>query len=203
MHTNLMQCAAYGLNTDRLTPHLFILCRNAGCTHTSISQTQPLYMTLSTCTQLLWWTMARPVLSGICPVKPLYGLGHCMVWCCSSVSVSWQFSYSLRLLYVEQRFFFSDPQRVICHEVPCWTSSDQYERVRAITPNLTHLLPIHTWDLVTVTSHMTHRERKWLIDSTRGVLTFVASGLYINGCVLSYFEGTANLHCYTSCTLTT
>ncbi len=31
---------------------------------------------------------------------------------------------------------FSDPQRVICHEVPCWTSSDQYEKVRAITPNL-------------------------------------------------------------------
>ncbi len=25
-----------------------------------------------------------------------------------------------------------------------------------------------------------------------GVLTFVASGLDINGCVLSYFEGTAN-----------
>ncbi len=30
----------------------------------------------------------------------------------------------------------------------------------------------------------------------RGVLTFVASGLDINGCVLSYFEGTANLHCF-------
>ncbi len=35
------------------------------------------------------------------------------------------------------------------------------------------------------------------------VLTFVASGLDINGCVWSYFEGTAHLHCYTSCTLTT
>ncbi len=75
--------------------------------------------------------------------------------CCNSVSVSWQSSYSLRHLYVEQQLFFSDPQRVLCHEVPCWTSSDQYERVRAITPNLTHLLPIHTWDLVTLTSHMT------------------------------------------------
>ncbi len=31
----------------------------------------------------------------------------------------------------------------------------------------------------------------------------VASGLNINGCVFSYFEGTANLRCYTSCTLTT
>ncbi len=39
--------------------------------------------------------------------------------------------------------------------------------------------------------------------SLRGVLTFVASVSDINGCVLSYFEGTANLHSYTSCTLTT
>ncbi len=72
-----------------------------------------------------------------------------------SVSGSWQSSYSLHHLYVEQQFFFSDPQKVLCHEVPCWTSSDQYERVRAITPNLTHLLPIHTWEIVTLTSHMT------------------------------------------------
>ncbi len=36
-----------------------------------------------------------------------------------------------------------------------------------------------------------------------GCTHFVASGLDINGCVLSYFEGTANLQCYTSCTLTT
>ncbi len=42
-----------------------------------------------------------------------------------------------------------------------------------------------------------------LTFSHRGVLTFVTSGLYINGYVLSYFEGTANLHCYTSYTLTT
>ncbi len=34
--------------------------------------------------------------------------------------------------------------------------------------------------------------------SLRGLLTFVARGLDINGCVLSYFEGTANLHCFTS-----
>ncbi len=39
--------------------------------------------------------------------------------------------------------------------------------------------------------------------SIRSVLTFVASGLDINSCVLSYFEGTANLHCYRSCTFTT
>ncbi len=41
--------AVYGLSTDRLTPppHPFNLCSNAGSTHASISQTQPLDMTLS------------------------------------------------------------------------------------------------------------------------------------------------------------
>ncbi len=39
--------------------------------------------------------------------------------------------------------------------------------------------------------------------SLRGVFNFMASGLDSNGCALSSFEGTANLHCYTSCTLTT
>ncbi len=76
MQNNLMQWAAYGLGTDRMTPHRFNLCRSAGSTHSSISQTQPLDMMLSTCTQLLWSTMARPVLSGTCPVKPPYCLGQ-------------------------------------------------------------------------------------------------------------------------------
>ncbi len=40
-----------------------------------------------------------------------------------------------------------------------------------------------------------------LTFSLRGVLNFVASSLDINGCVMSYFEGTANLLCYTSTTL--
>ncbi len=41
--------------------------------------------------------------------------------------------------------------------------------------------------------------------SFRGELTFVASSLdgsSFNGGVLSYFEGTENVHSYTSCTLT-
>ncbi len=42
MQTNLTQCVAYGLSTDRLTPLPFNLCSNAGSTHTSIYQTQPL-----------------------------------------------------------------------------------------------------------------------------------------------------------------
>ncbi len=144
VQTNLMQCEAYGLSTDRLIPHPFNLCSNAGSTHTSISQTHPLDMTLSTCTQLYWSTMARPVLNGTCPVKPLYGLD----WppCFSSVSGFWQTPSLCRVT-----IFFTDPLRVLCNEVPAWTSSDQ----RAITPNLTHLLPNHTWDFVTLRSHMT------------------------------------------------
>ncbi|CAI9579709.1 unnamed protein product [Staurois parvus] len=63
--TNLMQCAAYGLSADRLTPHPhpFNLCSNAGSTHMSISQRKPLDIMLSTCTQFLWSTMPRSVVS--------------------------------------------------------------------------------------------------------------------------------------------
>ncbi len=39
--------------------------------------------------------------------------------------------------------------------------------------------------------------------SLKGVLISVVRCLDTNGCVLSYFEGTEHLHCYTSCTLTT
>ncbi len=150
----------------------------------------------------LWiWRWARALnffdrpWSGTCPVKLLYGLGHHAAAQFQGLGL---FSYRLRRLYVEQQLFFSDPQRVLCHEVPCWTSSDQYERVRAITPNLTHLLPIHIWDLVTLTSHMTEKMANWAQFGYfhLGVYSlFVASGLDINGYVLSYFEGTANLHC--------
>ncbi len=77
-----------------------------------------------------------------------------MVLATGSVLGSWQSSYNLRHLYVEQQLFFSDPQS----SLP-WGAmlNFQYEKMRAITPNLKHLLPIHTWDLVTLTSHMTPR----------------------------------------------
>ncbi len=58
------------------------------------------------------------------------------------------------------------------------------------------------WNIMVATQNIYTLGPIWTF-SLRGVLTFVASGLDINGCVLSYFEGTANLHCYTSCTLTT
>ncbi len=74
------------------------------------------------------------------------------------------------------------------HVKLCWTPCPrglrQCWKIMVATHNIDTLGPIWTFSL-------------------RGVLTFVASGLDINGCVLSYFEGTANVHCYTSCTLTT
>ncbi len=58
------------------------------------------------------------------------------------------------------------------------------------------------WKIMMATQNIDTLSPIWTF-SFRGVLTFVASGLDINGCVLNSFEGTANLHCYTSCTLTT
>ncbi len=146
MQTNLMQCAAYGLITDRLTPHPFQPLQQCWQHSYPISQTQPLDMTLSMCTQLLWSTMARPVLSGTCPVKPLYDLGHraaAQFQGLGNLLIAYAiFMYSNTYFFQILRKFFA----MRCHvELP----------VRAITPNLTHLLPIHTWDLVTLTSHMT------------------------------------------------
>lgn len=49
---------------------------------------------------------------------------------------------------------------------------------------------------MTLTSHMAPgREKAIWTFSLRGVLTFAASGLDIYRCVLSYVDGTVNLHC--------
>ncbi len=83
---------------------------------------------------------------------------------------------------------------------PVWESESNNTKFNTPAPH-SHLRPCNTNE-----SHDTG-ERKWLIGPnldifTWGVLTFVASGLDINGCVLIYFEGTSNVHCYTCCTLT-
>ncbi len=57
------------------------------------------------------------------------------------------------------------------------------------------------WEIIVATQNIDTVDPMWTF-SLRGVHTFVASGLHINGCVLSYFEGTENVHCFTSCTLT-
>ncbi len=158
-----MQCAAYALSTDRLTP----------TPSTSAAMLAALIRLFPKHNLGIWcWACALNLFGrpwrGLLWVEPVL-LNRCMVLapCCSSVSGIWQSSYSLRHLYVEQQSFFSDPQRVLCHEVSCWTSSNQYERVRAITPNWTHshLRPCNTSE-----SHDT-RERKWLIGPHSGIFT--------------------------------
>ncbi len=67
-------------------------------------------------------------------------------------------------------------------EAPCPRGLRQCWKILVATQNIDTLGPIWTFSL-------------------RGVLTFVASSLDINDCVLSYFEGKGNLHCYTSYTL--
>ncbi len=116
--------------------------------------------------------------------------------------------YSISCLYVEQQlFFFRSSESYLLWGVmlnfqwPVWESES--DNTKFNTPvSHSHLRPCNTNE-----SHDTG-ERKWLIGpnldiSLRGLLTFVASGLNINDCVLSYFEGAATLYCYTSCTLTT
>ena len=86
--------------------------------------------------------------------------------------------------------------------MPCGTSSDQSERARMIKPALPSYLRLVTlMGLMTPERENGYLGRIWTV-LLRGILIFVASGLDINGCVLCYFEGTAHLHCYTSCILT-
>ncbi len=79
MQTDLLQCVAYGLSTDKLTFHFCNLYSNAGSTHASVFWSQLLHLTHSTRTQLLWSTLARPVPSETRLGKHLYDPGHCTV----------------------------------------------------------------------------------------------------------------------------
>ncbi len=118
MQTHLMQCAAYGLSTDWLTPHPFNLYSNAGSTHTSIfpnttagDNAKHVHSTSLFDHGLFWVELVL--------------LNHCMV-------LQLNFRVLANFLWLTPFLFratiiFSDPQRVLCHEVACWTSSDQYE----------------------------------------------------------------------------
>ena len=119
--------------------------------------------------------------------------------CCSSFSGCWQSSYKL------DHNFLCKILSMRCHvELPMMSirecKSDN-TKFNTPAPHL-HLRPCNTNG-----SHDT-REGKWVIGLnldifTWGVLTFVACGLDIDGCVLSYFEGIVHLHYYISCTLPT
>ncbi len=81
-----------------------------------------------------------------------------------------------------------------------------YTKIESILLNCNNISQYYSISLVCPRDYcpIWTRPIEWVHPySHRGVLTFVVSGLDINGCVLSYFEGTANLHCYTSSTFTT
>ncbi len=147
MQTNLMQCAAvWSDHWQDDPPPLQPLQQCWQHSHVYFPNTTSGYDAEHCAHQLLWSTMARPVLSGTCPVKPLYDLGHraaAQFQGLGNLLIAYAiFMYSNTYFFQILRKFFA----MRCHvELP----------VRAITPNLTHLLPIHTWDLVTLTSHMT------------------------------------------------
>ncbi len=166
MQTNLMQCAAYGLSTDRLTP--------TPSTSAEILAAL-IHLFPKHNLRIGRWACALSFFGrpwrGLFWVEPVL-LKHCMVWppCCSSFSGSWQSSYSLRHLYVEQQLFFSDPQRVLCHEVmlnfqwPVWESESDNTKFNTPAPH-SHLRPCNTNE-----SHDTG-ERKWLIGPNLDIFT--------------------------------
>ncbi len=55
------------------------------------------------------------------------------------------------------------------------------------------------WKIMVATQNIDALSPNWTF-LLKSVLTIVASGLDIDGCVLSYFEGTEDLHRYSSCT---
>ncbi len=90
--------AVYGLSTDRLTP-------------STSSEMLAALIRLFTKHNLWIWRWARALNFFGRPWRGLFWMEPVTaVWswppCCSSVSGSWQSSYSLRHLYIEQLFFF-------------------------------------------------------------------------------------------------
>ncbi len=89
--------------------------------------------------------------------------------CCSSVSGSWQSSYSLCHLYVEQQLFFSDPHSLpwgamLNFQWPVWESESDNTKFNTPAPH-SHLRPCNTNE-----SHATG-DRKWLIGPNLDIFT--------------------------------
>ncbi len=90
--------------------------------------------------------------------------------------------------------------RIWKKELLLYISSSQFQSTR---PHSNPWMNVPKWCKLQWKIMVATQNIDTLTFSISGVLPFVASGLDINGCALSYFGGTANLHCYTSCTLTT
>ncbi len=130
----------------------------------AVSQTQPLDMTLSTCTQLFSSTMARPVLSRTRPLKLLYGLGH-------RAAAQFQGLGNLLIAYaifmfIKNSFFRSSESSLpwgamLNFQWPVLESESLNTKFNTPAPH-SHLRPCNT-----NVSHDT-RERKWLIGAQFG-----------------------------------
>ena len=137
-----------------------------------------------------------PFLSGTCPVKPLYGLGHGAAAQFQGVGnpliVSAIFMWSNTSFFQILREFFA----MLNFQWPVWES----ERTTFNTPAPhSHLRPCNTNE-----SHDT-REGKSLIGPSLDIVNLGVYSLLLLAvktlmAVCCYFEGTVNVHCYTSCT---
>ncbi len=152
---------------------------------------------MSTCTVTYWsraWSppfgdWAAGQYSNMITTTALLKKLRLKVNCGASSNGKWRSARSLTstssvlLLWRSERGLQWQPVK-LCW-TPCPRGLRQCWKIMVATHNIGTLGPIWTFSL-------------------RDVLTFVASGLDINGCVWSYFKGgKANLHCYTSCTITT
>ncbi len=100
-----MQFEAYDLSTDRLTPHPFNLCSNAGSISHIIDN---IYFPNTTSGYGTEHVHSTSLVDHVEDCSEWNLSCWTAVWswppCCCSVSGSWSSYYSLRHLYVEQRF---------------------------------------------------------------------------------------------------
>ncbi len=155
-----MQCAAYGLSTDSLTPPT---------PSTSAAMLAALIRLFTKHNLWIWrWAcvlnfVGRPW-QGLFWVEPVL-LNRCWSWppWCSSVSGSWQSSYSLR------HFFRSSESSLpwgamLNFQWPVWESESDNTKFNTPAP-YSHLRPCNTNE-----SHDTG-ERKWLIGRNLDIYT--------------------------------
>ncbi len=89
--------------------------------------------TIFTRIQLLCLTLARLVPSETRLGKPLYDPRHCTVTRFQAVT---ELLIASAIFVESNNSNFQILREFFCHEVPCWTSSGQYERIVLKAPNL-------------------------------------------------------------------
>ena len=122
-------------------PHLFNLCSNADRTPTPIFQRKHLDVMLSTCTQLLWTTYSRPVLSGPRSIKMVDDLSHCAAAQFQGVSNL----VALAIFMKRNNTSFKILREFFAMWGHVGTFSDQYQRVWELHYKSKHTYSLCTW----------------------------------------------------------